>query len=503
MKKESSKAPDEPQINIIAKYIVCALAAIHLIIAASLAYNRITSPAILDSAEAIHSQFAYQVGAGLPLYGKMDINVQELWYNPLAFQVAGYASKPFNYNIRAMRLVMFFFGAGSILLAAMITWHMTGSRFMAFIAAAWMSAIDAGPWIVEVGPNAGHVFFAMLGAFLLIRDKSLKWPTVIMASVALFGSFWCKQTGLAYIAAGVFYVFTQDVRKGFVAALTAVILIASGILYYTAGTDSTYLKYTFMHGNHPIMWQWLWTPALYPELLGRFGILCSVIITALFLKGLDIRKWFKPETILLGASAAVGIFTRIKYGSGATQALFFYGMIIVSSLYYLNKFLSQYKISGALIAGMLAVQTVTLAKDWRPFYITSHDETRFREILNILAEPGKVAYYANHGIYNLYVGKEPFAAMGRDCWHKGVYDRSLYPEYYRKTLTSDPFDIVIIDIPLEDNSWLLYERLQSNYQPVMELPAMEKDDLPLRKRKIVFRKQAKVNPKNQLTETAK
>jgi len=468
--------------------LLIALSAFHLLMAGTLAFNRLASPVILDSAEAVHAQFAYQAGAGIPLYGPMDIKIQELWYNPLSFQAAGLVSRFFDYDIRAMRFVMFLFGAGSILLAALITFKMTGNRLLAFIAASWMSAIEAGPWLVEMGPNAGHVFFAMLAVYLILRDESLKWSTVALACVALFASFWCKQTGLAYIAAGVFFFATRDIRKGIGAAAIAGGLAAIGMLYYAAPADSTYIQFTFLHGNHPMIWKWLWNPALYPELLGRFGILCAVVLTGLFLKRFAIREWLRPEIIFLGASAVVGIFTRIKYGSGPSQAIFFYGMIIVCALYFLHRFLQDKKISGAVLAGMLAVQTLALGHDQRSALITPADEFRFREIVDILSTPGQVTYYANHGVLNLYAGKEPFAAMGRDCWHKGTYDRSRYPDYYRQAVSADPFDIVIIDVPLEDNSWFLYERLNSSYQPVRELPALAEANNALRSRKVVLQR---------------
>ena len=469
-----------------AKYALLLLALIHLLLAGSVAINRMTSPVILDSAEAIHTQFAYQAGEGARLYGPLDIHVQELWYNPLSFQIAGYFSRLFNYDIRAIRFTMFLFGFGSICLVAMLTRQRTGSVVLASTAAAWASAIDAGPWIVEVGPNTGHIFFAMLAVYLLARDKSLRWTTVVLASTCLFASFWCKQTGLAYIVAGVFYTATRNLRKGLACATIAGGMSAVSVLFFVLQPDSSYISMTFLHKNHPIMWSWLWTPALYPELLGRMGILCGILAAALIRKQWRFRELLEPEYIFLGAAAIVGILTRIKYGSGPTQAILFYCLLMVCALRFLQDFFTERTMQASVIMGLLLVQSVTFARDWRPAYISNDDSRRFREIRDILATPGMRTHYVNQGILNHYVGKPVHAPVGRDCWKNGQYDKTLYPDLFRATYSKDPFDIVIIDIPLEDHSWFLYERLNANYVPSTELPPFNGADMTLRYRKIVF-----------------
>ena len=113
---------------------------------------------------------------------------------------------------------------------------------------------------------------------------------------------------------------------------------------------------------------------------------------------------------------------------------------------------------------------------------------RYRELLAWVGKPGKNVYYINQGIYNVLAGKTPYTAVGRDCWHNGQIDRSLYPAAFREAFGKDPFDIVIIDIPTEINSWFLYERLQANYVPVAEMPAITQlpAGVTLRNRKLIF-----------------
>ena len=49
-------------------------------------------------------------------------------------------------------------------------------------------------------------------------------------------------------------------------------------------------------------------------------------------------------------------------------------------------------------------------------------------------------------------------------------------------------DIVIIDLPAEDNSWFLYERLNASYTQVQEIPADDHGERwgTLRDRKIIL-----------------
>ena len=60
----------------------------------------------------------------------------------------------------------------------------------------------------------------------------------------------------------------------------------------------------------------------------------------------------------------------------------------------------------------------------------------------------------------------------------------------RNFLAQDPWDLVIIDIPLEDNSYALYERLEQAYRPLYEIPAATKfpATYDLRYKKVVFEK---------------
>jgi hypothetical protein len=470
--------------------VVLILAGIHLAIATQVITNNLSHKAIINAAESEHALFAYQFGAGERLYGPMDIHVRELWYTPLTFQVAGWVSKWFGYDIRAMRLVMALIGVSAMIVLGLLTFRLTRNKAFAFIAAALLAGIDtkAWPWFINLDPNALHVLCALLGVYLLVRDRSLRWSTVIFSTIAFFASYWSKQTGLAYIAAGVFYCTLTDFRKGLASAALAFALVAGSAAYYMAMPDSSFMGVLTMHKNHPIVWQWLLEPALFPEIIGRFGVLIAVVIAGLVGLGLDWRKWIKAEYVFLGASAVVAVIARLKYGSGPSQGIFFSAMLFACGLAFLQQFLEERLISGRVLLSIVALQCLALFHEYRAALITLSDDLRFEMIKDVIATPGKDVFYNCNGFYNVLVGKQPYPSVGRDCWANGRYDRALYPDYFRKWLEKDPFDIVISDIPLEDNSWLLYERLDKNYVAVRDIPAETKypADYSLRNRKVIF-----------------
>lgn len=469
--------------------LVLLFAGWHLLAAGWVVANNLAHPAIINGSEGEHAQFAYQAAAGLRLYGPLDVHVRELWYTPLTFQLAGLASRPFGYSVRVMRLTIVAFSCGAIALLGWIVRRLTGSTFLAWVGACLFSGLEVTtPWFIALDPNAVHVFFAVLALALLLRDPALRWGTVVLATAALFGSYWSKHTGLAYVAAGVFYLLLKDVRKGLAAAALAALLVGGSAWYYIRQPGSSFVAMLMMHGRHPMVWKWFAHPYLFPEVFGRFLVLAPVVLLGVLGLLRRPREWVRPEYVFLGASAVVGTLARLKYGSGPTQGIFFNGMLIACGLMFLRRWQTAGRLGATTVLVLLGVQSLALVHDVRGYLIHAEDDARYRELLAWVGKPGKNVYYINQGIYNVLAGKTPYTAVGRDCWHNGQIDRSLYPAAFREAFGKDPFDIVIIDIPTEINSWFLYERLQANYVPVAEMPAITQlpAGVTLRNRKLIF-----------------
>lgn len=478
--------------------LVSILAGLHLLLAGVLLVNYLSHPAVTEGGETMNAFFVYEAGAGLRLYGPLNPQVLELWYTPLSYQIFGLIGSWFGYDIRIMRFIAFLFFVGILVLIGMTIYCLTRNKYYSLIGAGLFAGINAGSWICSPNPNGVQVFFAMLAVYLLVKDSALKWPTLFAATLALFAAFWSKQTGLAYLAAGLFYFWLKDYRKGLAATIFAFLLVAGFAGYYILQPESSFISMIMMHKNHPIMWKWILNPVLFPEMLGRYGILFAIVIAGLIGLGWQWKNWLKPEHFLLGAGAFVGIFCSLKYGSGNSQVIFFIAILIACGLFYLDKLQKENKINLPLVIGLLIIQaSVLFMHDYSPLFITAEDDARFQKILNIMATPGKNVHYINQPFYNVIAGTQPYPSVGRDCWRNGVYDRSFYPETLRKFYAQDPFDIIIIDIPLEDNSWPLYERLDKNYAPVMEIPPDPRRPTgnTLRNKKIVFYRKNLVGPR--------
>ncbi|MFH0954255.1 MAG: hypothetical protein V1873_07995 [Verrucomicrobiota bacterium] len=483
----------------IQRRIVLILVAAQVLMALAVTWNRISRNVVIDAAESAHGLMAYEAFQGAPLYSKrITPDIQQVHYGPLPFIIMGHFLRVFGVGIRALRLATFLFAAGAALMAGLIAWTLSRDKLIAWAAGGLMSALPASIWFIEVGPNTFHAFFALLGFYLLIRDRDLRWGTVLGAMAALFAGFWCKQTGMVYLAAGIFCVFVRSPKKGLVALGFAALLVGGGTWYYLSQPDSDFLHmfYLFQWSGIVVIWDLLLTPVLFPENLGRFGVLFAVIAAYLFTARRSWKILLEPEVILLGASAFVGIYARLKYGSGPTQALVFNGMLLAVGLSFLNRLLAEKQVGGTLATCLIALQCLALVQDPRAYFITADDETRSARILDILSQPGKRVYYANQGFWNVLAGKPPVRNVGgpHGEWHNGQLYKNLYPKELSDFFGSDPFDIVIIDIPTEMGSWFLYDRLNAAYQPVQEIPAARQwPILTLRYQKYVFvKKQAQL-----------
>jgi|GEM_PF-2041919 len=481
--------------------LVTILACLHLLIVAGIIINNLSYPTILDNSEATNAFTVYAAGVGMRLYGPTSPFENQPFYPPLAYNIMGVVSSWFGYDIRSMRLVAAVFSTAAFVLLGMTVYRITRNKYLSLIGAALFAGAPVGNWYCYIHPDAFHICFAVLAVYLLAKDMSLRWSTVFAVILALFASFWSKQTGLAYLAAGLLYFWIKDWRKGIAATIFASLLFAGFAGYYINQPESSFLFMIFTNAaNDPIIWKGIFNPVIFPEILGRYGIMCAIVIAGIIGLGWKWKNWIRPEYVFLGAGAVDALLGSLKYGSGIMHALFFYGMLIVCGMYFLNKFRQENNLSLPLMLGLLIVQSVVLSvHEYSSGIITSEDDKRYRQILDIMATPGKKVHYIAQPFYNIVVGTQAHPAIGHGCRRRGVYDRSLYPEVLRKFFESDPFDIIIADVPLEDNSWLLYERINKNYVPVMEIPADTRriGGNTLRNRKIVFYRKDLVGPRPQ------
>lgn len=473
------------------RWVTGALAAVHLVIALSMMVNHVRRPAIVAGSDAWHMHYFYQFSqGGHSYYPRSDLENVTDGYTPLASEIFGLTIRLFGTDIRWARLVASLFGLLGMGLAGACVKKLTGDRFWAFLGVALAAGIEP-KWYLDVGPNTIHATFSLLAVYLFLRDPALTWKTVVFGGLALFASFWSKQLGLAYMVAGTVYVLSQDWRKGMGLGLGLLILTVAAIARYQSMENSQFLYWIFeMNQQQPIIWSRLWT-VVYTEILTRKYAVSVVLIAAgLLAYERSWRRLFRPELLMLGAAAVAGAYANNKYGSGPSQMWVFYLLMIILGLDYAWRFLQDRRIAVPLLGALLGMQSLALVEDPRPFYINDEDDARYRQIMDILSTPGKSSYFINRGFMSFLAGHRAWPQAGEDSWNQGRFDRGMLSAERRAFLESDPWDIVIIDIPLEDNSYALYERLNVAYQPLYEIPASTRfpTTYDLRYRKIIFEK---------------
>ena len=473
------------------RWVVGTIVSIHLAIALSLIFNHVSRAAIVSGSDAWHMLYFHQFAeGGHSYYPRGDVEHVTDGYTPLASEIFGWTIRLCGTDIRWVRLVTGLFGLGGMWLAGACVKRLTGDGFLAYVAAALTAGIEV-KWYLDVGPNTIHATVSMLALYLFLRDPGLSWKTVVGAGLALFASFWSKQLGLAYMVAGTVYVLSKDWRKGLWLGAGLAALSLAGILYYENMENSRFLYWVFeMNQNQPIIWSRLWT-VVYTEILTRkFAVSVALIAAGALAYERSWRGLFRPELLLLGAAAVAGAFANGKYGSGTSQMWVFYVSMIVVGLAYAHRFLRERRIAVPLLGSLLAMQALALVDDPRPLYINDEDESRYRQIMDILSTPGKSSYFINRGYMSLLAGKKAWPQAGEDSWNKGRFDQNMLSPERRAFLASDPWDLVIVDIPLEDNSYALYDRLQKAYQPLYEIQPSVRfpNAYDLRHKKVVFEK---------------
>ena len=472
-------------------WVIVVLASAYFLVNAFLAWNQLSCAVICEEMESDHMVIIRQFSQGDHAYYPQDPELRrsDAAYPPLAFQTYGWVMRWISADVRAIRALRALFGIAAIVLVGLMVYRLTANRMLAFIASGLAAGIDTPGWFMAFCPDSQHLFFAVLGAWLLVRSPEVGWKTALLATLAFFAAFWSKQTGLGYIVAANVYILIVNWRRGLVCAVLNVALVAGGVAWgmHMAGND--FLQYTFyVHIDQPKLLQQLWDPIYFPYLLGRLSVPLALVFAGVLVEGRRFRNLLKPHYLLLGAGAFVGIICSLKYGSGLSQAWFFRCMLIVCGCAFAQRLVESGLIASLPCNVLLGVQLLASAQDFRSVIINQDDVSRYNYICQLIATPGKEVYYNNLAYLNAIVGKRLYTGGCDGCWVKGAYHPEVYPKVWREFFEKDPFDVVILDIPSPDGFPVLYERLRKNYQAVQEIPSDPRNTNSgaLRRRKIVF-----------------
>lgn len=474
-------------MNIWGRTALCALMAIHLGVLSVVAVNRLSKNAVIDESEDMHSRCSYTLATGESLYGSDDIHIQRKDYTPLSFWFYSLAVRSLGLDIRYQRAVAFLFGLGAIFLAGLITTRLTGSYLWGFFASSLLSGIETGIWYIEVSPQPVHVFFALLGVFILVRDSTLNWKTLLAAGLAFFACYWSKQTGLAYLFCYILFAFTKGIKKGIAAFALVSVMVGGSTLYYAMQPDSNFIRLVFVWNSlDPIIWKRIWNPVIFPEITGRFGILVSILLSALFMiKRNNYKDWLSPQIIFTIGGLAAGSFASLKYGSGNNQVIVGYACLIISGLWFLNRWVNQNRFSFAMVGGLLAIQSIALIHPVTNNLIYKDDQERFEKIVSFISNQQGVTKFFDMGYYNILAGKKAINDPIIDGFVRQKTGQLVYRKFMKEYVETVPFDTVIVPLPFSYNTSLMIPIFKTHYDIVGEIPPSPRSGGALR-RHIIF-----------------
>jgi len=462
----------------------------HMVVVGYVAHNRLTYSAIIDESEDIHARCAQTLAIGESLYGPESVHIQRKDYTPLSFWFLSKAIKYLGTDIRYQRAVSLLFGLGAIVLIGVCTKKITGSAFWGFMVSSLVAGIDAGIWYMEVGPQPFHVFFAVLGLYFLVRDPGYSRSTVILSGLAFFCCYFSKQTGLAYLAVYVFVIFSNDRKKGLLALGLAAGLVLGSSLYLATRADSDFVRLVFIwNALDPLVWPRLFSPILFPEMSGRFGMLSAIVIGTLFMINRNNwKQWFTPPFLMMLGGLAAGNFASMKMGSGNTQVLVGYSCLILVGMILLHKYVSSRIVPVGLAGGLLTVAALSQVHSVASNVIVRDDQFRYDRVINIIKEsPGEVKFFMI-GYYNVLAGKTAYTDPFIDSVRRQEEGTLRYRPYWEEYLKTLPWDTIITAIPMEYNTSLLQPMLEQHYRVREELPATGRDGGVIRRRLIVLDK---------------
>lgn len=209
------------------------VAGVNLVLVVFLVLNQISFPLHLDLMEGSVLQHVQRASSGQPIYPEPTPEYGPLAYNPLFYVLSIPFSQVFGVNLVTLRLLSLLGMVGIGVLIYRIIQEKTRSVWWGFIAvglfAAAYRAMDA--YLNTAHSDSWLVFSALLGCYIIDRDRSQVWNLV--GVLVLVASFWFKQHGAMFLIAGVLYLtwresITSNLRTGLLRSipywLTAILL---------------------------------------------------------------------------------------------------------------------------------------------------------------------------------------------------------------------------------------------------------------------------------------
>ena len=217
-----------------ARWVLSAILGLNIGFVVYLWFNHIGFPLNLDLMEGTILEHFRRAAALRPVYPEPTPAYVPLAYNPLFYYLAVPFSWIFGVDLFTMRFtaILGMIGSGAVLFT--VVRRKTESAWWGFAAVGLFAAayrvMDA--YLDSAHSDSWLLFSALLGTYLIDRDRSKAWN--IVGVLVLCAAFWFKQHGALFAVGGVlFLTWRKGIKRSLVYWLTAI--AAGPLLYAFAG----------------------------------------------------------------------------------------------------------------------------------------------------------------------------------------------------------------------------------------------------------------------------
>jgi len=420
-----------------------------------------------------------RVRVGEPIYVPFTAEQTSLTYMPFYMWLNGMLWKLFGSHLVMTRLTSL---VPAILAAcgiAALIWKGTAKNLLFSLAGAAFFLLTYSwdsPWMLSIQVDALHVALAVWGLYFLAPER--KTWRIMLSSILLSLSFLTKQTGLAYLVAGLVYLLLAD-RKYWKSYIFPAVALCGFVMFYTnTVSEGEFWRQCFSDaGAAPWVPARIWNEVLFPDLLGRYGMMS--LFALVFLFGFERFEWkhfIRIEFVLAGAGVAVALIAQPKLGSGMAQALVAYAGLSVCGMIGLDRLAAK---AGAPWRGTVPsiaviIQALVLALplvgSYRFFLVDAFDRAKFAQLGEYFSRGRTcVLYYA---YLPKQFGQPGIGQFGeeRSMWNNGRIDYSRKPDHINGVFRDKVFDYVIVGAysPQQDPT---VQAVLQNYEPFARIPA--------------------------------
>jgi hypothetical protein len=216
---------------------------------------------------------------------------------------------------------------------------------------------------------------------------------------------------------------------------------------------------------------------LFPDLLGRFGLMIAVLLVPFLLceSFRDFwRRAIRIEYVMLGAGVLVALIAQPKHGSGRVQAIMAYAALLscgMIGLWFLQQQMPEKfgrRLVSLVVLGEMVVLMIPAVTGQKALMADDFD-WRLQDSIGSVFKSGLTCFYPYGYIPTVY-GQPDTGPLGDELmWKDGKLDYSLKPDKLSKPFRDQYYDYVIM-AGFSTREDPIVQAIVENYDAVDRLP---------------------------------